>query len=159
MRPDRPNRPNRPNRRNRHGRGLRGPLAPKHVPLSATRAEQFDEFVLDAIEEIEHALEVRDEPELRRALAAVELAVEDIPPLDHIPIDGRAPADPADIPEVPLARSEPAAGDRPPRIVVYRRPIELRATGDDREDLVREVVAEKLAELLGVAIERLDPPD
>jgi len=150
----------RPDRRNRHGRGLRGPLAPKHVPLSSTRAEQFDELVLDAIEEIEHALELRDEPDLRRALAAVELAVEDIPPVDEIPLEGHAQAaDPADIPEVPLARCEPAIGGRPPRVVVYRRPVELRATGDDRDDLVREVVAEKVAELLGVPIERLDPPD
>jgi predicted Zn-dependent protease with MMP-like domain len=147
-------------RRDRHGRGLRGVLAPKHVPLTMSRAEQFDELVLDAVEQIEHSLGLRGEHELQQELAAVELAVEDIPPVASMPVrDLEQPDSSAEIPEVPLARSEPAAGGRPPRIVVYRRPVELRATGDEREDLVHEVVSDQLAELLGVAIERLDPPE
>ncbi|MGB6612460.1 MAG: peptidase, partial [Trebonia sp.] len=35
-------------RRDRHGRGLRGRLVPPGVPLYRTRAQQFDDMVLDA---------------------------------------------------------------------------------------------------------------
>src|SRR5262245_58272391 len=58
--------------RDRHGRGLRGRLVPASVPLARTRAEIFDDLVLDAVE----ALEKR----YARELAGVEFAVEDVPP-------------------------------------------------------------------------------
>ena len=40
-------------RRDRHGRGLRGRLVPAEVPLARSRAEQFDDLVLDAVEDLE----------------------------------------------------------------------------------------------------------
>src|SRR3712207_57962 len=64
-----------PSRRDRHGRGLRGRLVPAEVPLSRSRAEQFDDLVLDAVEDLERRWE--------KELAGVEFAVEDVPWVDH----------------------------------------------------------------------------
>jgi len=126
----------RPARRDRRGRGLRGPLAPGDLPLSLTRAEQFDELVLTAVTRLERRWGDQ--------LAAIEVAVEDVP----------APGtDP-----VPLGRSEVATLDRPARLVVYRRPVEARARSRmAREDLVHAVVVDQLAELLGLDPITVDP--
>src|SRR5690349_15109984 len=62
-------------RRDRHGRGLRGRLVPDGVPLARSRAEQFDDLVLDAVEDLERRWE--------RELAGVEFAVEDVPWVEH----------------------------------------------------------------------------
>ena len=124
-------------RRDRHGRGARGPLAPPQVPIARTRAEQFDDLVLDAVEEIEE----RWAAELR----GVEFAVEDVPPLESP--DG-----------VPLGRIEPRGRSTPARIVLYRRPIELRATDRvDLADLVHDLVVEHVADLLEVDPDVIDP--
>ena len=135
-------------RRDRRGRGIRGPLAPSGVPVSRSRAEQFDELVLDAVERLERrwADELRD----------VELAVEEVPPDVVSPEDVRATADEAA--GVPLGRSFPAAAGRAARIVVYRRPVEARA-GNHRAKgiLVHDVVVERVAELLGLAPDAVDP--
>jgi hypothetical protein len=95
----------------------------------------------------------RLEPRWEAHLAGVEFAVEEIPPA----------ADAATGP-VPLARLEPGspasadAVSRPPRIVVYRRPLMARADGDDDlGELVLEVVVEEFARLLGVNPEDVDP--
>src|SRR5947209_18514759 len=130
-----PRRPAR-SRRDRHGRGLRGRLVPPSVPLSRSRAEQFDDLVLDAVEDLERRWE--------RELAGVEFAVEDVPWVEHTSADEVVlDADVLDDGSVPLARVLPAhredGRDVPPRIVVYRRALEVRAP--DREvlaDLVRE---------------------
>jgi predicted Zn-dependent protease with MMP-like domain len=151
----RPERPARIRRRDRHGRGLRGVLAPPDVPLHKTRAEGFDDLVLQAV--------ARLEPRWEAHLAGVEFAVEEIPPA------GDAAASP-----VPLARLEggppgelagaggPGASAgavrRPPRIVVYRRPLMARADGDeDLGELIFEVVVEEFARLLGMNPEDVDP--
>lgn len=119
---------------------MRGPLAPAEAPISRTRAERFDELVRDEA----HRLEQR----LRRQLAGVEFAVEEVPPADLRALD-----------VVPLSRLIPAANGRPPRIVVYRRPIEARGGEDehDRARLVRDVVVEQVADLLGLEPESIDP--
>ena len=46
---DRPGAGDRARRRDRHGRGLRGRLVPPGVPLYRSRAEQFDDLVLEAV--------------------------------------------------------------------------------------------------------------
>jgi hypothetical protein len=70
-------------------------------------------------------------------------------------------------PGVPLHRTRldsgsPAAGDgqpaRPPRIVVYRRPLMARADNDDQlGEIVFEAVVEEFARLLGIDPEDVDP--
>src|SRR4051812_25503618 len=107
-------------RRDRHGRGLRGRLVPPTVPLSRSRAEQFDDLVLDAVEDLERRWE--------RELAGVEFAVEDVPWVEHSsPDEVVLDADVLEDGSVPLARVLPAhregGRDHPARIVVYRRPL------------------------------------
>ncbi|MFI6107429.1 metallopeptidase family protein [Streptomyces sp. NPDC051310] len=124
-----------PRRRDRHGRGMRGPVAPPQVPLSATRADTFRDLVQDSVERLE-----RRWPQL----AEVDFHVLEVP------------ASPDE--SVPLGTSVPAGRDRPARIVVYRRPVELRAKSrDERALLVHEVVVEQVADLLGLAPESVDP--
>ncbi len=126
----------RPVRRDRHGRGLRGPLAPADVPLSRTRAQRFDDLVLDAVSQLESRWE--------QQLAGVEFAVEEVPPAGPGP--------------VPVARLEHAAAGEPTRIVVYRRPAQARAEGDDElAALVFDAVVEEVARLLGIDPENIDP--
>jgi predicted Zn-dependent protease with MMP-like domain len=114
---------------------------PRGVPAWRTRAERFDDFVLDAVERLERRW--------KRQLDGVEFAVEDVPPSDPAPWEHG---------EVPLGRFFPAEGQLPPRIVVYRRPVESR-TGDEADlaALVHEVVVEQLAHLLGLTPEQVDP--
>lgn len=120
---------------------MRGPLTPAEVPISRTRAERFDELVREEA----HRLEQR----WSRQLAGVEFAVEEVPSIEPYALDDT----------VPLSRLVPAANGRPPRIVVYRRPVEARG-GDDERDrarLIREVVVEEVADLLGLSPESIDP--
>jgi len=77
-------------RRDRHGRGLRGILAPPDVPLHRTRAERFDDLVLQAV--------ARLEPRWEAHLTGVEFAVEEIPPVGDV---ASGP--------VPLARLDPGS--------------------------------------------------
>lgn len=127
-------------RRERHGRGLRGPLAWPPVPAMRSRRDEFDDYVLDAAARLESTC--------GRAFPAVEFAVEDVP---------RGPA-PWEHAEVPLGRVYPASGGRPARIVVYRRPVETRASGTrEVATLVADIVTEQVAGLLGVRPEELDP--
>ncbi|GGK05609.1 hypothetical protein GCM10010123_39430 [Pilimelia anulata] len=134
-------------RRDRHGRGLRGRLIPATVPSARTRAEVFDDLVLDAVESLERRH--------GRELTAVEFAVEDVPPELNI-----YDSDVLEDGEVPLARLLPGRPGRqamPPRIVLYRRPLEFRAADrDDLADLIHDVVLEQLANLLGVDPEELE---
>ncbi len=59
---------------------------------------------------------------------------------------------------VPLGGTVAAQGGRPARVVVYRRPVEIRTKGrDERAALVHEVVVEQVAEVLGLTPETVDP--
>jgi len=137
--------PSRRPRRDRHGRGLRGRLVPASVPLARTRAELFDDLVLDTVESLERRY--------ARELEGVEFAVEEVPPDLNV-----YDTDVLEDGEVPLARllpGRPGRADTPARIVLYRRPLEFRALDrDDLADLVHDVIVEQVANLLGV-----DPDD
>jgi predicted Zn-dependent protease with MMP-like domain len=134
-------------RRDRHGRGLRGRLVPPGVPLYRSRAQQFDDLVLEAV--------ARLEPRWEAELSDVEFAVQEVPDFDTADEDG-----------VPLARivrgspditdpENPALG---PRIVLFRQPLLARAEDEDElSELVFDVVVEEFAEILGVEPEIIDP--
>jgi predicted Zn-dependent protease with MMP-like domain len=121
---------------------LRGRLIPASVPMSRTKAEVFDDIVLDTVEGLERRY--------AKELAGVEFAVEDVPPDLNV-----YDSDVLEDGSVPLARLLPGRPGRhgvPPRIVVYRRPLEFRAGDrDDLADLVRDVVIEQVANLLGMS--------
>lgn len=105
-------------------------------------------MVADEVESLESRV-----PQLR---GRVDFAVADVPPI--------GPDDAA----IPLSRHEtyeeqtPDQPDRPQRrtrVVLFRRPIETRA-GADRDDLVWLVHTElvsRVADVLGVAPETIDP--
>lgn len=145
----RPPRPSQIRRRDRHGRGLRGVLAPAGVPLHRTRAERFDDLILQAVTRLESRWEDR--------LAAVEFAVEEIPPPEPLgPLAGPVPL--ARVEAGPPPGGEGGSATRPPRIVLYRRPLMARADSeDDLGDLVFDVVVEEVARLLGIDPEDVDP--
>ncbi|MHC0433156.1 metallopeptidase family protein [Streptomyces sp. O3] len=133
-----------PRRRDRHGRGMRGPVAPPQVPLSASRSEVFMDLVQDSVERIE-----RHVPQL----ADIEFLVLDVPRLDR-PSD--AIGDWGE--SVPLGGTIAAREGKPARVVVYRRPVEIRTKNrEERAILVHEVVVEQVAELLGLSPETIDP--
>ncbi|MEV0323931.1 metallopeptidase family protein [Streptomyces sp. NPDC050658] len=132
----------RPRRRDRHGRGMRGPVAPPQVPLSASRAEVFTDLVQDSVERLE-----RRWPQL----SDIDFLVLEVPPL------GGGEGDWSDE-AVPLGGTIQASEGRPARVVIYRRPVEIRTKGrDERAALVHEVVVEQVAELLGLSPESVDP--
>lgn len=128
-------------RRDRHGRGMRGPVAPPQVPLSISRGEAFDDLVRDSADRLE-----RRWPQL----TGIDFAVQEVPRGDTGELD--------DSGAVPLGMMLPAHGGAPDRVIVYRRPIEIRTKSrDERALLVHEVVVEQVAELLGLAPESVDP--
>ena len=132
--------PRRLRTRRRHGRGVRGPLAWPPVPAMRSRAERFDELVMDAA--------TRFEGHWGRPFPAFELGVEDVPPSDPAPWEHE---------EVPLGRFFASEARREARVVIYRRPIETRTQSpQELALLVDEVVAEQLAALLGVSPRDLD---
>jgi predicted Zn-dependent protease with MMP-like domain len=138
-----------PRRRDRRGRGIRGHLAPVDVPLHRTRGEEFDDLVMDAVEELEEHWATE--------LAALEFAVEDVPPAGDSAFEPDIVLDRG----VPLGRlyREGLPEIEQPVIVVYRRPIEARAADvEDRADLVFMVVVDLAAEFLGRDVDEIDPP-
>ncbi|GAA0927654.1 metallopeptidase family protein [Nonomuraea longicatena] len=135
-----------PRRRDRHGRGLRGPLAPSYVPIAKSRGERFDDLVLDAIERLK--------PRWGKQLAAVDVAVEEVPPLSELGDGpGRAGGE-----SIPFGRVMASVGTRPAALVIYRRPLEARARDRDTLGaLVHDAVVEQVATLLGRSPDEVDP--
>jgi len=125
---------------------MRGPafarstLAPRGVPAARTRAERFDDIALRVMRAVVRPWEDR--------LGHVELAVEEVPVLPPGWNDS----------SVPLASYVAATGSRPPRLVLFRRPLEHRAEGlVELETLLLTVVVEQLAEVLGIPAEDVHP--
>ncbi|VXB11580.1 conserved hypothetical protein [Nocardioides sp. AX2bis] len=122
---------------------MRGPAILPRVPgrpETPTRADRFDAMVLASVSGIEDRW--------RERLGLVEYAVEDAP---QVGADwGSSP--------VPLSALVHASGATPARVVLFRRPLELRA--EDREDLralVHAVLVEQVAVLLGLPPQDVDP--
>ena len=124
---------------------MRGPAfglgAPSgRVPAHRTGRERFDQVALDVMAEVESRW--TDE------FAAVELAVEDIPVLPGTWV----------APRVPLASWVPASTTTPPRLVLFRRPIEHRTENlAELETLLLTVIVEQLSEVLGLPVEDVLP--
>lgn len=112
----------------------------RSMPPRPTRRERFDEIVLAIGTEVERTW--------TRELGPVEYAVEDTPLL---PDDWGLEA-------APLSSLLRGTADRPHRLVLFRRPIEHRATRrEELEALVLTLIVEHIAELLGIDAEDVDP--
>lgn len=142
-----------PRRRERRGRGPRGPLVPerplptsREVPLPAwrSRSERFADLVHDAVGEVHRRWAAQ--------LGDLRVVVEDVPPpRDDAPAGGVV----GDGPDGGIALAQA----RPGHLVVYRRPLELRAEDpEELAELVHEVVVEAVADLLGMDPDEVDPP-
>lgn len=132
--------------RDRRGRGMRGPavlpgpLSPGGVPRTRPPKQVFDEIVLSVVRRLEERW--HDE------LGLIEFAVEETP---LVPDDWTADT-------VPLASLLRGSGATPTRLVLFRRPIELRCeTRSDLVALVLTVLVEQVSELLGRSPEDIDP--
>ena len=126
-------------RRDRRGRGIRGPLLAPALPAARSRTQIFDDYVRAAVARLAHRWE--------RQLRAIEVAVEEVP------ASGGAPWETG----VVLGRAFPAANAMPARIVLYRRPIEARASSGEMGVAVLDVLVEELAHLLGRDPSEIDP--
>jgi hypothetical protein len=119
---------------------LPGPLSAHGVPLMRSPKAEFDAIVLDVVQD----LEARWHAEL----GLVEFAVEETP---MVPDDWEADT-------VPLATLVRGSGVAPTRLVLFRRPIELRAEGrSELSAMVLTVLVEQVSELLGRPPEEIDP--
>lgn len=133
-------------RRDRRGRGVRGPTllpgphSPGGVPAARSPKAAFDAIVLAVVADLE--------ARWRTELGLVEFAVEETP---MVPDDWSADT-------VPLASLVRGTGATPTRLVLFRRPIELRsATRGDLTAMVLTVLVEQVSELLGKPPEEIDP--
>ena len=135
-------RPFRRRRRNRHGRGLRGELLPAHLAGSRTRAERFDDWVMESAQRLERLW--------GEDIQSYQFVVQEIPDgLEDLVRRGG---------NVPLAASAPGNGPKPPVITIYRRPVESTARGlVPVNELIHDVVVEQLASLMGLDPESIDP--
>ena len=142
-------------RRDRHGRGMRGPLVPSALPLRRAPAEVFDSLVMDSVLAIERRL-AETAGSRFSDLRHIEFAVDEVPPPSQV-----YDADIVEDRGVPLSKlypSQPGTAAAAPRIVIYRRPIELRSEGKlDMELLIRSVLVEQLSLLLNLPPEELEP--
>jgi hypothetical protein len=119
---------------------LPGPLAPSGVPAAKSPKAAFDAIVVAVLEELEERWAAE--------LGLVEFAVEETP---MVPDDW-------DTDTVPLASLVRGSGGDPTRLVLFRRPIELRAeTRSDLSAMVLTVLVEQVSELLGRPPEEVDP--
>jgi predicted Zn-dependent protease with MMP-like domain len=131
--------------RDRRGRGARGPLTlpgpltPAAPDPRPTRREDFDDLVVAVVERLTRRWTAE--------LADVEFGTEDVP---QLPADWHEP--------IPFGSLVRATATTPARIVLFRRPIEMRVSSRrELAALVREVVVEHVADLLGRDPDDVDP--
>lgn len=134
--------------RDRHGRGLRGRLAqPNPYTGAAVRvggalppAEFFSVCVHDALAQVTD--------QCPRALASMDVGVEDVPSV----FPAWAPH------RVPLAAAASATPTTNGQVVLYRRPLERRArTRAGLRILVFRTLVEQLSEATGIPTDEIDP--
>jgi len=138
-----PVRPFAQRRRNRHGRGLRGSIMLPGLPGSRTRAEKFEDLVVDSAERLRELWSAQ--------LADVEYLVEEVPDKLEELVASRSQA--------PLGKYTPSSSlVGHAVIVIYRHPVEaLCDTPAQVRELVHEVLIEQVAGLLNIDPDTVDP--
>lgn len=133
--------PSGPRRRDRRGRGRRWDLIPPHLPGHRTRRQRFDDTVTEAA-----AALIERFP---RRLEHLRVVVEEVPPVDPAPWEDAS---------VLLGRTLPSTREEPPRVILYRLPVQTRcANQQELELLVRQVLSEQVGSMLAIAAEDVDP--
>lgn len=135
-------------RRNRHGRGLRGPLLMSGLPGARTRAERFEDLVVDS------AARLRDL--WGTSLEQVEYLVEEVPNgLEAIIASGiQAPLGKC----TPAIRASNGTQEKPAVITIYRHPVEALCDAPWQvREVVHEVIIEQVAGLLNIDPDTVDP--
>ncbi|WP_288813259.1 metallopeptidase family protein [uncultured Corynebacterium sp.] len=141
-------------RNDRHGRGPRGALLPE-LPRHKTRSQKFDNAVMDAYEPIAEQFESQ--------LSSLDVAVDVVPRMRLEVGYQQWPDDVVAEGQVPLGRLVPAGVDaegRPtrPRIIIFRRPVELRADSPEAlRDQLHHMLVRLVAAYLNVTPETIDP--
>jgi predicted Zn-dependent protease with MMP-like domain len=132
--------------RDRHDRGMRGPafgdtpLAPGGVPARRTGAERFDDIALRVMRAVVGRWAAQ--------LGDLDLAVEEVPVITAAWTAST----------VPLASYVARSGPVPPRLVLFRRPLEHRVeSAFELEGLLLTVIVEQVAEILGLPAEDVHP--
>jgi predicted Zn-dependent protease with MMP-like domain len=126
------------------------------VPGWQTRAERFDALVLEALAPIDRRWHDK--------LVRLDVAVDDVPPVRGVDAERTTwPPEVVGDGAVQLSRLVPAGVDRTgattrARIVLFRRPLELRAPRpDDLADLLHDVLVEQVATYLDLDVDVVDP--
>ncbi|MDR1431984.1 MAG: metallopeptidase family protein [Propionibacteriaceae bacterium] len=133
-------------RRDRHERGLRGPLALPNPVTRIPALRRLSDRKTRFAEAIETALE-QVSANCPQALARVDIGFEETP-TKFVPWESR----------VPLAAANSATPDRHGQVVLFRRPIERRATtSSELRELVRSTIVEQLSAITGFSVTELDP--
>ena len=131
-------------------------MLPNSVPAWRTRGEKFDQLVLEAFAPIDARWHDR--------LTKLDIAVDEVPKMR--PLDPESVTWPEEVVAdgpVPLSRLIPPGIDRHgaatrARIVLFRRPLELRARHpEDLVDLLLDVLVQQIATYLGVDPDVIDP--
>ncbi|QQY15134.1 metallopeptidase family protein [Cutibacterium avidum] len=132
-------------RRNRHGRGPRGPVVLPRAHggridrIDPTNAEFFTACLAEAVRQVQGSCP--------GVLDNVVVGAEDVPTMPDW-TEGR----------VPLSSAVDGTDDSPARVVIYRRPLELRtASRRGLAILVHRTLVEQLSALTGLPVEEIDP--
>lgn len=132
-------------KRNRHGRGRRGPLLLAPLPGSRTRAERFEDLLVESAERLADRWGER--------VTAIDFRIMMVPAAKVLERARAAGT------RVPWATSRSARPGRPERITLYRRPIE-EACGHGPEllpEMVHMAIVEQLADLWAMDPQAIDP--
>ncbi len=126
-------------RKDRHGRQQHTPISFPALPIWRTRREQFDQMVLNVINNYGEKF-----PEVHK----IEFGVEEVPPSEPAPWEEHS---------VALARIFPRDRSRGlrHRIVIYRRGVLQRCKGSSCQDFLFLLLADRISQLLEVEPEEL----
>jgi hypothetical protein len=124
--------------RDRHGHGALGPVIPHSAPIHETADQLFERLLTEAVSDVN----IR----LGRELASVEIMLEEIPNLRDLTLAQD---------NVPLGRVEIS---NPSKVVIYQKPIQLRAdTKQELDRLIRDTLAELISLIIGIRAVDIDP--
>ncbi len=132
-------------KRNRHGRGRRGPMLLAPMPGARTRAERFEDLLIESAERLADRWGER--------VTSIDFRIMMVPGarvLERAKAEGT---------RVPWATNRSMRPGRPERITLYRRPIEEACIHGPEllPELVHFSIVEQLADLWAMDPQAIDP--